>query len=144
MHAALLTILLIAGADQPAAAVAGQPAVVPATMVSSCDCSGVGCDECSSGAVGSPGAYVGRSWFSDRLGPMPQTCYNPRFGCYAGTGRTMHRYPAFHGYYYRSPYNYQHYFEYPWHASPHDPRAFFTYGQEMGAPEMIEPMPAAP
>ena len=26
---------------------------------------------------------------------MPQSCYNPSFGCYANT-RHMHRYPAFH------------------------------------------------
>jgi len=72
---------------------------------------------------------------------MPQTCYNPRFGCYAGTSRTMHRYPAFHGYYYRSPYNYRHYYEYPWHASPHDPQAYFTQRMAMEGQEIIVPTP---
>ena len=72
---------------------------------------------------------------------MPQTCYNPRFGCYAGAGRTMQRYPAFHGYNYRNPYNYRHYYEYPWHASPHDPQAFFTHGPDMEGQEIIMPTP---
>jgi hypothetical protein len=142
MHAALLTILVVAGADAPARAVVGQSTVFPAAMVSSCsECGDVGCTDCSSGAVGSCGGYGGRSWCCDWWGPMPQTCYNPRFGCYAGAGRTMHRYPAFHGYYYRSPYNYRHYYEYPWHASPHDPQAFLTYGSEIEVQEIIVPTP---
>ena len=53
----------------------------------------------------------------------------------------MHRYPAFHGYYYRKPYNYRHYYEYPWHASPHAPQAFFTYGEGMEGQEMLMPTP---
>jgi hypothetical protein len=57
---------------------------------------------------------------------MPQTCYAPRFGCYPGNNRHMHRYPAFHGYYYRKPYNYRHLFDYPWHARPHEPQGFFA------------------
>jgi hypothetical protein len=44
----------------------------------------------------------------------------------------MHRYPAFHGYYYRAPYNYRHVFEYPWHAAPHEPQDFFTGGGNQG------------
>jgi hypothetical protein len=44
----------------------------------------------------------------------------------------MHRYPAFHGYYYRAPYNYRHVFEYPWHAAPHEPQDFFTGGVHQG------------
>ena len=142
MHAALLTILVIAGADPPALAVVGRSAVVPAAMVSSSgcnECGDSGCADCSSGAVGGRGGYGGRSWCCDWFGPMPQTCYNPRFGCYAGAGRTVQRYPAFHGYNYRNPYNYRHYYEYPWHASPHDPQAFFTYRPEMGGQEIIVP-----
>ena len=83
-------------------------------------------------------SLCGLAW--DWLGPMPQTCYQPRFGCYPGNARDIHRYPAFHGYYYRQPYNYRHYFEYPWHAQPHEPLGYFTYpsGGE------IAPEPAAP
>jgi hypothetical protein len=39
----------------------------------------------------------------------------------------MRGYPAFHGYYYRQPYNYRHVFDYPWHATPHKPQGFFSY-----------------
>ena len=58
---------------------------------------------------------------------MPQTCYNPRFGCYSGNNRHMHRYPAFHGYYYRRPYNYRNLADYPWHAELHEPTSHFSY-----------------
>jgi hypothetical protein len=70
-------------------------------------------------------------WF----GPMPQTCYSPRYGCYYGGNRHMHRYPAFHGTYYRRPYNYRNVFEYPWHAEMHEPTSMFSYntvGEEAG------------
>ena len=146
MHAALLIILVIAGADQPVLGVVGQSTAVPAAMVSSSGCNECGdaaCADCSSGAAGSCVGHGCRSWWCGWCGPMPQTCYNPRFGCYAGAGRTIQRYPAFHGHYYRSPYNYRHYYEYPWHASPHDPQAFFTYGPEMEGQEMIVPTPQA-
>jgi hypothetical protein len=147
MHAALLTILVIAGADRPAMVVVGQSTAVPTAMVSSTGCNAcgdTGCAECGSGAVGNCGrcgGICGNSWCSAWWGPMPQTCYSPRFGCYAGSSRTINRYPAFHGYYYRAPYNYRHYYEYPWHASPHDPQAFFTYRPEMGGQEIIVPTP---
>lgn len=52
---------------------------------------------------------------------MPQTCYDPRFGCYPGNNRSLHRLPAFHGTFYRHPYNYRQLMEYPWHATPHAP-----------------------
>lgn len=54
------------------------------------------------------------------LGPMPQTCYDPPYGCYYGS-RWNNRYPAFHGTYYRKAYNYRNYFDYPWHAEMHEP-----------------------
>ncbi len=79
---------------------------------------------------------------------MPQSCYNPSFGCYAST-RFMHRYPAFHGYYYRNAYNYRHYFDYPWHAGLHEPTSHFSYnvpGRAAGesvAPPTPVPMPEA-
>ena len=59
-------------------------------------------------------------------GPMPQTCYEPPYGCYAGT-RWNHRYPAFHGTYYRKAYNYRNYFDYPWHAELHEPTSHWSY-----------------
>ncbi|MDA7950307.1 MAG: hypothetical protein MPJ24_02380 [Pirellulaceae bacterium] len=62
-----------------------------------------------------------------KLGPMPQTCYSPTFGCYPGNSREIHRYPAFHGTYYRKPYNYRNLFDYPWHADLHEPVSLFTY-----------------
>lgn len=57
---------------------------------------------------------------------MPQSCYEPSFGCYAGS-RFMNRYPAFHGSYYRRPYNYRNVFDYPWHADMHEPTSLFSY-----------------
>jgi hypothetical protein len=77
---------------------------------------------------------------------MPQTCYAPRFGCYPGNNRHMHRYPAFHGYYYRAPYNYRHYFDYPWHAAPHEPLGFFARplpeaGSETVPEGVVPPVP---
>lgn len=73
------------------------------------------------------------------FGPMPQSCYNPSFGCYTST-RFMNRYPAFHGYYYRNAYNHRHYFDYPWHAGLHEPTSHFSYnvpGADSG--EAIDP-----
>ena len=81
-------------------------------------------------------------------GPMPQTCYDPAYGCYPGT-RSMHRYPAFHGTYYRRPYNYRQAFEYPWHADLHEPTSHFSYqvtgetGGQRPLPIPEPPVPAA-
>ena len=69
---------------------------------------------------------------------MPQTCYEPTFGCYTGS-RFMHRYPAFHGSYYRRPYNYRNVFDYPWHAELHEPTSLFSYNVEAPA---ASPTPA--
>jgi hypothetical protein len=76
-------------------------------------------------------------------GPMPQTCYMPSFGCYAST-RFMHRYPAFHGTYYRKAYNYRNYFDYPWHAGLHEPTSHFSYHvpAETAADAVPTPTPA--
>jgi hypothetical protein len=94
-------------------------------------------------------AYTDDSAFSDsgvdsgRLGGgMPQTCYSPRYGCYPGNGRCIHRYPAFHGVYYRRPYNYRNLFDYPWHAQLHEPTSMFSY--HVPAPEEVAPAPATP
>ena len=144
MHAALLTVLVIAGAEPSAYVVPAQPTASPMAMVSAsgCDeCGAPACTGCGSAAAGSYGSPGCTSWCRDWLGPMPQTCYGPRYGCYAGSSRTIHRYPAYHGYYYRQPYNYRHYYEYPWHATPHDPQAFFTHQPEIEGQEIMVPMP---
>jgi hypothetical protein len=72
------------------------------------------------------------------LGPMPQSCYNPSFGCYPST-RHMHRYPAFHGSYYRRAYNYRNTFDYPWHGGLHEPTSHFSYNVP---DEAVAPLPA--
>jgi hypothetical protein len=82
-------------------------------------------------------ANIITAWWFDGLhgGPEPQTCYAPRFGCYPGaTPRHMHRYPAFHAWYYRRPYNYRHLFDYPWHAALHEPTSLWSYNTEGGPP----------
>lgn len=71
----------------------------------------------STGSVGTDS----HSW-----GLMPQTCYDPPYGCYPGS-RHMNRYPAFHGTYYRRPYNYRNVFDYPWHADLREPTSYFSY-----------------
>lgn len=151
MHAVLLTLFLVTGAEQPAPQADLQPYAAP--VVGGCEACGgqqqEGCGTCRGGGC-IKGAF-NRVW--DWWGPMPQTCYEPRFGCYSGNSRYMNRYPAFHGYYYRQPYNYRQYFDYPWHAQPYEPMGYFTYQKSapadpQSAPpvEMESPMPvpAAP
>ena len=85
-------------------------------------------------------------------GPMPQSCYNPRYGCYGSNNRWMHRYPAFHGTFYRAPYNYRNVFDYPWQAGLHEPTSMFSFnvpGRETAddldaLPEPIEIQPTEP
>jgi len=117
MHASILTLLLATGVAQ--CAHPGQPVVVDGA--GGTVAVGPGCAPAPCNPYG--------IWWADPLtlwaGPMPQTCYAPRFGCYPGNDRHMHRYPAFHGYYYRQAYNYRHVFDYPWHAAPHNPPGFF-------------------
>jgi hypothetical protein len=107
MHAVLLTVLALAGGDT------GYPMndhnVAPAGFHGGCDSGG-----------GANGRYRQPTFM------MPQTCYNPKYGCY-GAERHMNRYPAFHGTYYRRPYNYRNVFDYPWHAELHEPTSFFSY-----------------
>jgi len=101
------------------------------------------CDECNNGGGRHHHGNLNggaRGW----CGPMPQSCYNPSFGCYPST-RFMHRYPAFHNYYYRSAYNYRHYSDYPWHAGLHEPTSMFSYhvpGENPGQALPV-PIPAA-
>ena len=140
MHAALLTMIMLVGADQ-------VPASVPTVVCPSIDFG----PETSSGPVTSGPISGGSSrmaavpappyrydpprdpqetdtWLSAFINyvrafdsPMPQTCYSPHYGCYPGNGRDIYRYPTFHGYYYRQAYNYRPLFEYPWQANPHEP-----------------------
>src|SRR5438067_10340570 len=122
MNAILLTVLALGGAD--AAAIHGGPTAVnggaPDAGYAGAPGGGMGdeCDACNGG--GGHGLLGNRRDRCGILGPMPQSCYNPSFGCYPST-RFMHRYPAFNGYYYRSAYNYRNYFDYPWHAGLHEP-----------------------
>lgn len=135
MRAAIITVAILFGVAEAY----GQ------TVVS--DVPTMGEEVYVDGAVAAPVAKAGhvnsatgKTWLGDWFGPMPQTCYQPRFGCYPGNPRTIHRYPAFHGYYYRAPYNYRHYFEYPWHAQPHEPQAFSSGGAAV-VEESITPLP---
>lgn len=116
MHAAIATLLLVVGQA----------------------CDSCGTAGCASGACAGDGLTWEQRWF---CGPMPQTCYEPRYGCYPGNARTNHRYPAFHGSYYRSPYNWRNAFDYPWHAEPHEPTSLFSYQTEAEVEEIetIEP-----
>lgn len=91
--------------------------------------------------IGHRPTATGHGWIVDWFGPMPQTCYQPRFGCYPGNPRTIHRYPAFHGYYYRNPYNYRHLFEYPWHAQPNEPQPFHGGQGEVFTTDTVEVRP---
>ena len=136
----LLSLVLIVGAGEPLPVDAGYPTAGPAAPAACSHAAPSACRHCAPQP----------SWLYDWCGPMPQTCYGPRYGCYPGNGRDIHRYPAFHGYYYRRPYNYRHYFDYPWHAQPHEPLGYSAYpaadwGEPTVAPlpESIQP-PAAP
>jgi len=134
MHATLLTVLLVAGAQQPSADVPRQP------ITAAEDCSSTDCQRCDS-AAGCRGWTLLRGCLAACCGPMPQTCYAPRFGCYAGNDRYMQRYPAFHGSYYRRAYNYRQLFDYPWHAAPHEPQPFFSYQRRKPSTEEVIPTP---
>lgn len=113
MHAVLLTVLALAGGD---GAYPMNNAALNDPNVAQAGFHG-GCDTCNGGGGGK---YKQPHWM------MPQTCYNPKYGCY-GADRHMNRYPAFHGNYYRRPYNYRNVFDYPWHAEMHEPTSFFSY-----------------
>ena len=81
------------------------------------------CENCAPG----PGHHLpGSKLHGHCMGPMPQTCYEPPYGCYHGS-RWNNRYPAFHGTYYRKAYNYRNYFDYPWHAEMHEPTSQWSY-----------------
>ena len=150
MHALLLTLIAVAGADGDYS--------VPATPGACAACSAGsagGCDACGGGYGGyGYGDYGGHMGVGAKIqqhriatpprgcwwGMMPQTCYEPPYGCYPGT-RHMNRYPAFHGTYYRNSYNYRNYFDYPWHAEMHEPTSLFSYNTEDSVPTRV-PLPA--
>jgi hypothetical protein len=154
MHAVLLTLIALGGgADAYASGRITQSSsdIYNASASTSADYGAVsggsvggsvggGCQSCGNGHCGKAHGMGG--WF----GHMPQTCYDPRYGCYFGNGRYMQRYPAFHGTFYRRAYNYRNYFDYPWHAEMHEPTSMFSYnvmGEGNGA-EDIGPPPTAP
>src|SRR4051812_39245643 len=116
MHALLLTLVAAVGVDAGYAP-AGEPCAACQGAYS-----GDGYSYTGGGHIGI-GAKIQQARIAHPpcggwWGMMPQTCYEPPFGCYPGT-RHMNRYPAFHGTYYRDPYNYRNYFDYPWHAELH-------------------------
>jgi hypothetical protein len=136
MNTILLTVLALTGADVGGASAYGVAA--GSGYGEPCDV----CDVCASGHGHHHRQHDGI--IGSYLGPMPQSCYNPSFGCYPST-RFMHRYPAFHNYYYRAAYNYRHYFDYPWHAGLHEPTSMFSYHvpPEAGGQTIPTPVPDA-
>ena len=96
------------------------------------------CPECV-GGHGHPGHLHGSTLHGHCLGPMPQTCYDPPYGCYHGS-RWNQRHPAFHASYYRKAYNYRNYFDYPWHAEMHEPTSQWSY-HVTGDTGVLAPLP---
>lgn len=152
MNALLLTVLALQGANGSVVYAGGGPEAAFSAGPSGygVDSSGYAagggyggeCDACEGG--GRHGHHNGQHGLRSWCGPMPQSCYNPSFGCYPST-RFMHRYPAFHNTYYRAAYNYRQYGDYPWHAGLHEPTSMFSYHvpAEAGAQPLPVPVPAA-
>lgn len=134
MNVILLTLLSLTGTG-------GEIHVGPAAEGMYADC-----PECEVGHArhGHRGHLHGATLHGHCLGPMPQTCYDPPYGCYHGS-RWSNRYPAFHGTYYRKAYNYRNYFDYPWHAEMHEPTSQWSYNVtgDSGEPAPL-PTDAAP
>ncbi len=123
MQAALLTLALVTGGpvDVPAPGYAGQGYAAQGSY--------------DVGGYDTGASYGVETEYLPHTCIQPQTCYAPRFGCYYGGDRYMHRYPAFHGYYWRQPYNYRNVFDYPWHAGLHEPTSLYAYNvEEQGPP----------
>jgi hypothetical protein len=144
MHVVLLTLMTLSGAGpiaaQQASGVVGYPTSAYASGCQSCgsaSCNGASCGHGGSHYERKVNRQLQHYMSGSKRGPMPQTCYSPRYGCYHGNDRHMNRYPAFHGTYYRRPYNYRNLFEYPWHAEMHEPTSYFSYNvppEAMNAP----------
>jgi hypothetical protein len=140
MHATLLTLILVTGAGACGAKSCDTDSQFAAKSDASCDTAkggsetSKGCDE-NSRAGGKDGDCDvchgtddgARNRHLARGGLMPQSCYGPAYGCYPGNDRRIQRYPAFHGTFYRNPYNYRNEFDYPWHAGLHEPTSLFSY-----------------
>lgn len=137
MNAILLTALTLGGVNGTANTAINH--VAPAGQIAADDCW-----DCDHGGHGGRfgGHCRGHELHGHCMGPMPQTCYDPAYGCYPGT-RHMNRYPAFHGTYYRRPYNYRNVFDYPWHADLHEPTSIFSYhvSGEAGSAQSVRPQP---
>lgn len=150
MQLVLVTVLAL-GAT-PASTASRQPAAPPQPIPAQApEYAGVAPGECCEDEAcgcrgGLMGAGLGSGNFAHNLAlraAMPQTCYAPRYGCYHGSERFMNRYPAFHGTYYRRPYNYRNYFDYPWHAEMHEPTSLFSFNvanEERDDAERVPPM----
>jgi hypothetical protein len=138
MHAVLLTLLTLGGGVDayPSGRITQSSAEIyhvgdstgeiqGATMsYVSGDCA---TGNCGGGACGGRHGHYHDGILGSWGGHMPQTCYDPRYGCYSGNARYVHRYPAFHGTFYRRAYSYRNYFDYPWHAEMHEPTSLFSY-----------------
>jgi hypothetical protein len=119
MHATLLTLLLVTGA--PACDRDAKSDRDSQCAKADADQGEGDCDACHSTDDSTRNRHLARG------GLMPQSCYGPAYGCYPGNDRRIQRYPAFHGNYYRNPYNYRNEFDYPWHAGLHEPTSLFSY-----------------
>jgi hypothetical protein len=131
MHAVLLTVLALTSGNGASVVMDHQVAQAGHHAA---------CSQCGGGH----GAHGKGAGFKEPHWQMPQTCYNPKYGCYAAD-RHMNRYPAFHGTYYRRPYNYRNVFDYPWHAELHEPTSFFSYhtqANQQPTPPVPTPSPA--
>jgi hypothetical protein len=127
MQAVLLTMLALAGADLSRAS-ADPYYNAPHEHACSCATQKCGPHGCHASAAEQVAAKrAAQAAEHERRHMMPQTCYAPRYGCYYGGDRHMHRYPAFHGTFYRRPYNYRNLFDYPWHAELHEPTSLYSY-----------------
>ena len=168
MHAVLLTLIVLGGdavatgriTQSSADFYRASPASYTATRTGYLATTGHGggveqgasggsCDTCGGGGGKAGGGHFSGNHLGGWFGHMPQTCYDPRYGCYYGGGRHMHRYPAFHGTFYRQPYNYRNVFDYPWHAEMHEPTSHFSYNvtgeQQQTAPGIqAEPIRTTP
>jgi hypothetical protein len=128
----LTTVALVTLGTAPVQAQTLDGAVSDGAYVGEYACSACGdsgCNECGGqgGRGGRSGKLAARKAYASQFREMPQTCYQPHYGCYPAGSRWTHRYPAFHGYYYRRPYNYRNLFDYPWHAGMHEPTSLFSY-----------------
>jgi len=147
MQALAVALILVTGGQFEE----GEGDTYGAAADEACQCGEAGCDSCGHG-YRRGGKFGNRG--QGRRRQMPQTCYNPSYGCYPGNNRHIHRYPAFHGVYYRRPYNYRNLFDYPWHAELHEPTSLFSYrvpaeqqngaGDDLSPPESLDDLPPTP